>query len=190
MRAMIMCVVYYMGRILYRDGDGITTLSFVVWLMVIINPYIIFNVGFVLSVLSVLGIILYAKNFSRFSRKLMPAKVAEAISLTVSAQLAVTPALVYYFRVVTPYAPFSNIVAVPLSAIYVVLGLIFIVTSPIKPLAVIMTPIINFFADGIVSLCENISSLPFAIYEYYGEFVPFVIGWIFSFYAREKIKLT
>ncbi len=178
-RALIMCLLYYMARILYREQDGVTSLFCTVWIMTILNPYIIFNTGFVLSVLSVLGIILFSKKFCEFFRKLMPEKVADAISLTLSAQLVLTPVIVYYFGVVTPYAPFSNVLAVPLSAIYVILGMTLMILAPITPIATVLTTIINFLADGIIKLCESVSSLPFALYDFNGDFPAFLIGWIF-----------
>lgn len=178
-RALIMCVIFFISRILYRKNDGATALFCAFWIMIIVNPYIIFNTGFVLSVLSVLGIILYSTKLNVFLKRFVPEKIAEAISLTLAAQLAVTPVIVYYFGIITPYAPFSNVLAVPLSSIYVILGMMFVLFSFIKPIAAVLTPIMEFFSDGIVSWCERISSLPYALIEYGEDFLFFAVIWIF-----------
>ena len=178
-RALIMCFIYYVARLIYREKDGLTSLFCAVLIMLIINPYIIFNVGFVLSVLSVLGIILYSKKLSDFFARFMPKAVASAISLTLSAQLILTPIIVYYFGVITPYAPLSNIIAVPLSSIFVVVGIFLVILSPIKIIAMILTAIMNFLADAICSLCENVSSMPYALIEWEGSFLAFLVVWGF-----------
>lgn len=178
-RAFIMCLVYYLSRLLYRENDSLTSLFCAFWIMIIVNPYIIFHTGFVLSVLSVLGIILYSRHFYSFFRRLMPRKVSEAISLTLAVQLVLTPAIVCFFGVVTPYAPISNMFAVPLAAIYVVIGMIFLILSPLTPVAKVLSQVMTFLADGIINLCESISSLPYALVEYRGNVFAFSVMWAF-----------
>ncbi len=178
-RALIMCLIYLLSRILYREKDGATSLFCAFWIMIIINPYIIFNMGFALSVVAVLGLILYSKKFTLFFEHFIPQKVADAISLTLAAQLSLTPLIVYYFGIITPYAPFSNVLAVPLSSVYVILGMILVFLSPIKPVASVLTPIMEFLADGIISLCESISNLPYALIEHSEDFLLFTALWIF-----------
>ncbi len=179
LRALLMCLLYYFSRILYRENDHLTSLFFAFWVMIIINPYTVFNVGFVLSVLSVLGIILFNEKLFAFFVRFMPRKVAEAIALTLSAQLAVTVVIVYYFGIITPYSPFSNIVAIPLSSAFVVLGMLLCILYPIKPLVAVLTPIMNFLADGIIALCDKISSLPGAVIEFGSDFLTLAVVWIF-----------
>ena len=178
-RALIMCSVYYLSRILYREKDGATSLFCTIWIMIIINPYIIFNTGFALSVVAVLGLILYSTKFIVLFERFVPKLVAEAISFTLAAQLALTPLIVYYFAVITPYAPFSNILAVPLSSIYVILGMFLVPLSFIKPIGAVLTPIMEIFAEGIIRLCESISNLPYALIEYGEDFLLFTVIWIF-----------
>ncbi len=177
-RALVMCIIYYISRLLYRENDGLTTVGLTFMIMAVINPFIIFNTGFVLSILSVLGIVLFGRNFSALFRLFMPCLVADAIALTVSVQLLLTPLIVYYFGVVTPYAPMSNIIAVPLSSLYVILGMLLCVISPIKPLAAAIAFVLNFLAQGIINLCDGVSSLPSALIKFNGEFIPFAVGWI------------
>ena len=178
-RALMMCSLFYLSHILYRENDSLTSLFNAFWIMMLINPCIIFNVGFVFSTLSVLGLILFGKKLSLFLKRFLPEKVATATSLTLAAQLALTPVIVYYFGIITPYAPFSNIVAVPLSSIYVVVGMLLVLLSPIEPIAFILSRIMNFLAAGIKMLCELISSLPYAIIDYEGNFIAFALMWVF-----------
>ena len=178
-RALLMCSLFYLSNILYRENDSLTSLFNAIWIMMLVNPYIIFNMGLVLSALSVLGLILFGKKFSLFLKRFLPEMVANAMALTLAAQLMLTPVIVYYFGVITPYAPLSNIVAVPLSSIYVITGLVLTLLSPIKPLASVLAPVMKFLATGIERLCEEISSLPYALIDFKGDFAVFALAWIF-----------
>lgn len=178
-RALLMCSLFYLSHILYRENDPLTSLFCAFWIMMLVNPYIVFNVGFVLSALSILGIILFGKKFFLFFRRFLPEKVANAVSLTLSAQLILTPVIIYYFGVITPYAPLSNVVAVPLSALYVIAGMLLVVLSPLKAITQILSPIMNFLAEGIENLCIKISSIPYALIDFEGDFLIFVLVWIF-----------
>ena len=191
-RALVMCLIYYLARILYRESDGATSLFATVFIMAFVNPYIIFNTGFALSVLAVLGIILYSRRFSTLFRLFLPEKMADALSLTLASQLALTPIIVYYFGVITPYAPFSNLFAVPLSSLYVVLGMILTLASPIKPIAAAISFIMRLLSIGIINLCENVSKLPAALIECGDDFLLFSVLWIFIavvvFYCPIPVK--
>ena len=178
-RALIMCSLFQLSRLLYRENDILTSLFFAAIMMIGINPYIIFNPGFILSVLSVLGIALYNEKICCFLKSFLPVSVAEAASLSISAQLTLTPALVYYFGILTPYALLSNLPAVTLSGVYVVAGMVFVVLSPFQPLAQITAPVINAMAAGIESVCFKIAALPQASMEFGGNFAFFSAAWVF-----------
>ena len=177
-RALLMCSLFYLSHILYRENDSLTSLFNALWIMMLINPYMIFNIGLVLSALSVLGLILFSKKLSLFLKRFLPEMVANAVALTLSAFLTLTPMIVYYFGIITPYAAFSNIIAVPLSSLYVILGMLLSILSTIKPLSLILSWTMNFLAQGIKSLCEWISALPYATINYEGDFIIFVLLWV------------
>lgn len=72
MRAFIMFSVFLLSKYIYRDNDSLTALSIAVIIMTLVNPFTVFNVGFILSVLSVAGIIITTKKFRAFYRNLCP----------------------------------------------------------------------------------------------------------------------
>ena len=187
-RALIMHLIFYLAQLLYREGDGLTALFTTAFLMIFINPYIIFNAGFVLSVLSVLGIILFTDRFSVIFTRFLPAPVATTLAATFGAQLATVPAVVCYFGIITPYAPISNIFAVPLAGIYVILGIIMTLLSPIKIFNTILVPIINFMAYGIEAICSIVSRIPLSTIECVANPWVFSLVWCFlAFLIYKKL---
>ena len=178
MRALIMCSMFFLSQLLYRESDPLTSLSFAALLMIIINPFIIFNAGFVLSVLSVLGILLYNRKISGFLEKYIPPYVAQSASLSISAQLMVTPALIYYFGIITPYFLISNLLLVTLSGVYVIVGIILILFSWAGPISLLLEYLVKLMSLVIESVCYCISSLPGATANITTPYAVFFLAWI------------
>lgn len=178
-RALAMCTLFQLSRLLYRENDALTSLSFAAWVMALVNPFVIFNAGFVLSVLSVLGIILYNGKMLSFVRRFLPKSAAEAAALSISAQLTVTPALIFYFGIITPYALISNILAVTLSGVYVILGLLFIIASPLGRAATLAAPMLRLLAAAVECVCFEIAALPYSVLVFNGNSMLFAVAWVF-----------
>lgn len=178
-RALVMCGVFLLSQILYRENDILTSLSFSALLMAAVNPYIIFNAGFVLSVLSVWGIITYNDKILSVFTRLMPRRAAEAASVSLSAQLGVTPALVIYFGMISPYALLSNILVVFISTVYVIAGIVFLAVSWIPVVSDVFAELIKLMSGAIESTCYTIMSFPGSLISYTSSIIGFVILWAF-----------
>ena len=139
----------------------------------------IFNAGFVLSVLSVLGILLYSKKFTYIMGSLMPSYIASAIGVSIGVQLTLTPALVYYFGIITPYSIISNLLIASLAGAYVTLGIIFVLLSWAGPLAVILGFFMKAMAQKILKVCYAISALPFATVKIVNTDIFLLLIWVF-----------
>ncbi len=178
-RAFIMCTIFLLSKYIYRDNDSPTALSIAVFIMTLVNPFTVFNAGFILSVLSVAGILIFNKKISGVLSNFMPSALAEVVSMSISAQLTVMPAIVYYFGMVTPWSLLSNALLVPLSGIYVILGMIFIITSPIQILATGVSFIMKLFSLGITSVSDLVRDLPFSVLQISDNYFLFIALWMF-----------
>lgn len=177
-RALIMCSIYQLSQLCCRDNDVLTSLGATWTGMLLFNPFLIFNAGFVLSVLSVLGIVLfYKKVYAAFSA-VLPKSINEAASLSVSAQLAVTPALVYYFGTITLYAVLSNILVFSVSTIYVVVGMVLILISPVTQLSCGIAQVMKLMSDFMEWVCYRVSSLPGAMLQAVPPDGVFLCSWM------------
>lgn len=178
-RAFIMCSIYLLSKYIYRDNDSPTSLAVAVLIMTLVNPFTVFNAGFILSVLSVAGIIIYNNKISGVLSKFMPSALADVVSMSISAQLTVMPVIVYYFGTVTPWSLFSNALLVPLSGVYVVLGMILIIASPIAILSNGTAFAMKLFSLGITSVSGFVRDLPFSLLEIRGSCLTFIVLWAF-----------
>lgn len=133
-RAAIMGGLALFARQVGRRQDGINTLVFVAALMAIADPNVLWDIGFQLSFMATLGLILYAEPLSRWfvrlsSRFTTPQRsariagpVGEFLLFTFAAQLTTLPVMVYHFRQVSLSSLVANPLILPIQPGVMVLG--------------------------------------------------------------------
>ena len=130
-RAYIMIVILNVGKIVKRNYNPIAALSLAGIILILEKPYYIYNLGFVLSFLATLGIILFNKDLNKKLYKL-PNSIRNTIAISLSAQILTLPVIILYFNEVSLNFIVGNIIVIPFINVLVVLGniLIFIVEIP------------------------------------------------------------
>lgn len=111
MRAVAMCSVLGCNRLLGRKHDGLNALGYAVIFVLLFSPGAYFTVGFRLSVLACLGIILYADRFAR-----LRSPIAASFGVTASAQAFTFPVLIDVFGYCSAPSLLLNLILVPLVA--------------------------------------------------------------------------
>lgn len=125
-RASIMAIIFYAGRIIYRNPDTLNSLAVSSVLMLLVNPLFLFDIGFQLSFLSVLSIILFYKGIYEYFAKLkIPRGISSLIAVSISAQILILPLMAYYFSEISVISFLTNIVAVPVAGAVVPAGLLY-----------------------------------------------------------------
>lgn len=119
-----------------------TSLALAALLMSMLDPFVLWDVGFQLSFLGTLGIVLLTPSIQRCLRPLehLPfgQTVAEILAVTVAAQIATFPIVTMTFHTISPIAPFSNLLTVPLLGIMILLGLLICIMGSIfAPLGIL-----------------------------------------------------
>lgn len=134
MRAALMSMIALFALQIGRRQTGVIVLSFVAATMAVGNPLVLWDVGFQLSVLATMGIILYGSAWSewvegRLTRWLPPAAavywagiLADVLLLTMAAQLTTLPVIAYHFRQISLISPLANAFILPAQPLVMVLG--------------------------------------------------------------------
>ena len=156
LRALIMCTVSTVAKLLNAKYDGLNALAVAVSVILIISPLNLFSAGLQLSVCAVGGIILLSKNFlKRFSK--IPPKIKSAFGVSVSAQAATAPVLLSKFGYLSISGLFLNILVLPvLSAVFVLLFVTVVLATVVTAVAGFIIPyavlplqlIISFFINA------------------------------------------
>ncbi|MFS0554555.1 DNA internalization-related competence protein ComEC/Rec2 [Brevibacillus sp. 179-C9.3 HS] len=118
------------------DGKDVWAGSLII--MLIVNPYQLWHVGFQLSFAVTLGLIIFVP-YSLLVFVRVPIWIRTLVAVTVSAQLVSFPFLIYHFHMFSPVSWLVNLVVTPiLSAAALPLGYIAVVLDFVHPfLAVI-----------------------------------------------------
>ena len=125
-RAGLMAGLLMLAPLLGREYDGLTALAAAVLVLLLWNPLAVQGAGFQLSVLSVMGILLFYPRLSESwqDRRGNPPKkgprnrllhfVMDSLCLTLSAMSLSTPAAVCYFGLFSLLAPITNLLCLGL----------------------------------------------------------------------------
>lgn len=125
-RASIMAVLVLLAPLLGRRYDLLRALVVAGWGMILINPYILlYDVGFQLSFLATLGLILVAPQFELLLMKAPNTlKVREFFIATLATQVAVAPLLLYQIGELSLIALLVNVLVLPMVGVAMLLTFI------------------------------------------------------------------
>lgn len=126
-RSLIMVVVSMVTGLGGRRAHALSGLSLTIIVLVAYNPGVVYDVGFQLSVMSVLFLLLFARYIAtRFSQLGIPNMFAEPLSLTLVAQWATLPITISLFNQISLVAPLANVVLGPLMGAVMLVGFIMV----------------------------------------------------------------
>lgn len=120
-RAYLMIICMSAASPLRRNYNPIAGLSLAGVIILILKPYGVFEVGFELSFLATLGIILFNKKINKKLYKL-PKYLREGLALTLSAQILSFPVLVGTFKEFSFNFIIGNIILSPIISGIVLIG--------------------------------------------------------------------
>lgn len=159
-RACFMAIIVLGANLLYRKQDFWTSISISLLIILVINPFSINEIGLQLSYLGTIGIILFNKNVETLLNK---NKISKGLSVTISAQMAIMPIMIYRFNSFSLTFFISNVLASPLLGINIILGLIAIFISLVSfKLAKIISLVLNLSLEILIGISEFTSKLPFS----------------------------
>lgn len=162
-RAALMLSFVILGKAIQRNQNTYNLLAISAVLLLIYNPFFLFDVGFQLSYLAVTGLVyLYPKIYHLFYvRNWLGDQIWSYLSLSIAAQLATFPLSMYYFHQFPVYFLLSNLFIVLPVTIIMYAGLIFLFIpwdGLLIPLGWFLNKSIHFTNLGLF----YIEDLPFA----------------------------
>ena len=165
LRATIMLSFVIIGNIINRKGFLLNSLAASAFILLCIEPANLFDIGFLLSYVAVVGIVVMQNPIKRIvdSKYMLVNKIWEVTSVTVAAQIATAPFTIYYFHQFPIYFWLSNLFMTPISSIVIIGGMIMLLLSFIPYL----NCIIAWFVSKMIFVMNFgvswIESLPYSI---------------------------
>ncbi|WP_312751951.1 ComEC/Rec2 family competence protein [Epilithonimonas hominis] len=130
MRSCLMISCYYIMILLQRKSDLLHSLALSAFILLIFDSNQLFDVGFQLSYVAVLGIYWLTNPIKNLFRKPMfkAEKVFYEISaMTFAAQIATLPLAIYYFHQFSFVSIIANLLIIPLSEVIIISSLLMVV---------------------------------------------------------------
>lgn len=151
MRSCIMITIYFVYILLQRKPDLLHSLSLSALIILVADTQQVFDIGFQLSFLAVLGIfwlnqpvLKYLPRQDGYFKKLF----FNAVSISIAAQLATLPLVLFYFHQFSLVSVPANILIVPFSELIIVFSFLMVILIALR----IDFGLINSVYDGIVQI--------------------------------------
>lgn len=176
-RSVIMGILTIFSKLVYRKNDIINSISISLLILLIINPYVIENIGLQLSYLGTLGIVLFQKNISsildininkdKYKYKIKKeskiiSKIKEMLSVSISAQILIFPIMIFHFNLFSIYFLLTNLLAsIIIGPIIIISFLVIILSFIFLPIAKLISYLLSFLIQ-LLLLITKMANLPFS----------------------------
>ena len=166
LRSALMFSLYVIGKAMGRSSVLLHTTCLSAFMILLIYPLYLYDIGFQLTYAAMLGIIFIMPVFSeRWKVKnFMLKSISDLVFLSISVQITLLPFLIYYFEYLSVYFIVANLVIVPAVALLMYLGIVFVLL-PVNPPVNWAIDHLVFFMDCFCDwLCNwPLTTLPFVV---------------------------
>ncbi|MEW5845557.1 MAG: ComEC/Rec2 family competence protein [Bacteroidota bacterium] len=163
-RATIMFSLFAIGQTAGLKTNSYNTLAAAAFVLLVSNPFMLFNVGFQLSFAAVLSIVFFHPfiyNVFSPNNRLLD-YVWSLIAVSAAAQIFTLPISLFNFGQFPVVFLITNLMAIPLATLVLYLSLITITFSFIKPLGLILAKLLGLTTWLLNSGLKFIETIPYS----------------------------
>lgn len=197
LRATTMFSFVAIARFTTRQTNIYNTLSASALLLLMIQPFQLFEIGFQLSYVAVIGIVFFQSKFKQLltiKNKFLDS-IWSLVCVTLAAQLATSPLSIYYFNQFPVYFLLSGIVLVPLVSLVIYNAIALFVFSWWQPLAYYLSLPLKYLVGFMNQFTLWVEQLPYAVIQpIYLDLLLMILVYAFIlllsyYFITKKIKL-
>lgn len=167
LRSAVMFTFIVLGETIDRKSSIYNTLAASAFVMLCINPFYLWDVGFQLSYAAVISIVAFSRhvyNWFYVKNKLLDF-FWKLTSVTFAAQILTVPIIFYFFHQFPNLFLITNCVIVPLSSVILFAELILLVVSIVPAVAGFIGAITSGLLAFMNGFIEKVNSFPYAVYD-------------------------
>lgn len=159
LRAALMISAFIIAKLFAKNINSYNIVAFAAFCILLYNPFFIWDVGFQLSFMAVLGLIYLQPKIEQclIIKPFLLRKLWSIIAMSLAAQLATYPFSVYYFHQFPIYFLLSNLFITIPTALIMYIGIVILVFR-LDELGPLFEWLITFTNAGL----EQIAQLPFS----------------------------
>lgn len=168
-RASIMGIATLLALRLLRYRDPLTILALAAAMLLAADPYNLWQIGFQLSFLAMIGLILLTPRLEAFL-VFLPKGLASAVAVSLAAECVSLPLVAYYFYQVAPLSTVMNLLVVPFFSLLVPLALVALLVAGLLPAlgAIVFFPV-RMLILVIVALMDIVNQFTGTLHVYIGQ---------------------
>lgn len=165
MRASFMFSLIAIAQIRGKNSNAINTLMFSAFALLVFNPLWIYDIGFQLSYLAMLGIFLLYKPISQmiYLRNKWLMKIWQGTAVGLAAQAFTVPLTLYYFHQFPNYFILTNIGMMVFAGLILGIGLFFFSVSWVSIFKVLVGKILEIGLFAMLFFVQFIDDIPFSV---------------------------
>lgn len=167
LRSALMFTCIVLGESLSRRTSIYNTMAVSAFLLLCINPFWLWDVGFQLSYAAVLSIIIFMRPV--YNWFYVPNKLLDFIwklnAVTIAAQILTVPIGIYHFHQFPNLFLLTNFVAVPLSSVILLGEILLCCVSFIPPVAVLTGKLLSFLIRVMNNYIQEIETIRFSLWD-------------------------
>lgn len=148
LRASILFSFLYLSKIVHRPFNSINILSLAALIILLMNPYALFSVGFQLSFIASGAIMIFTDKISYFFYP-FKGKLIDTFSSLLAVNIGVSPLQAYYFNRISILGFLANIIIVPILSFSLIIAFIIMALQ-------FISPSINLYLGKILNLSLNL----------------------------------
>jgi competence protein ComEC len=195
-RAVLMFTILALSQISSRQHDSMNTLFFSAFILLLLNPLYILDIGFQLSYLAMIGIFLFYQKIEALIqvKTIVFRELWQGTALGFAAQLMTTGISLFYFHQFPNYFVLSNLGLMFFSSIIMGLGFFLFVVKYVPILSQFIGILLGFSVYAMYWIVQKIEEIPGAVA--YGFSLPFwlviILGLLVIFlliYAKTRKQI-
>jgi competence protein ComEC len=164
LRSALMFSTIVIGERFSRKSTVLNNLAVSAFALLCIDPYWLWDLGFILSYSALLSIVLFMKpvyNLYTSENKFID-MVWKMNAVTISAQILTMPVLLYYFNQFPNLFIITNFLAIPLSSVILIGEIVLCGVSFIEPVSLLCGRFLTIAIKLMNGIVEYLDRLPFS----------------------------
>lgn len=191
-RAVLMFSLLILSRLAPGQYEPINVLFFSCFIVVIWNPNVIYDIGFQLSYLAVLGIFLFYQKLE--SAIYIQSKILkwlwQGTSVGLAAQVTTAPLALYYFHQFPNYFPLSNLGVMLMAGVLMFTSILFLISFKLSPLKALVVYALSLMVSALTYFVTWVDLLPWSVARGFEvnsvQVAIYVFGIVLILFAKKK----
>lgn len=193
LRAGVMLSVVLIGDVFVKKPNIFNTMAVAAFVLLIVDPLLIFNAGFQLSFLAVLSIVVFYQPVYQWldTDNRIVDKIWSLAAVSIAAQILTLPLSLYFFGQFPNYFIVSNVVVVPVATLLIYGSIALFVISPFAFIANWLAFLLGELTRGMNLFILFLEKMPGAlteniVFNQFQTFALYVFILGFAFYLFHK----